>query len=84
MAADTAPAAYAIELVGMNGTVIITLSSDDLDWGTVKEVTSGMEDGLLKGVPRAREDEHGIPIERFHLDVGDRPTEHYLYVLDHF
>ena len=84
MAADTAPAAYEIELVDMNMTRITTLSSDDIDWGAVKQVTECMEDGLLKGVPRAREDENGIRIERFHLVVGNRPLAHGLHVLDHF
>ena len=84
MAADAAPAAYDIEIVDMNMTLITTLSSDDIDWGTVREVTKCMEDGLLQGVPRARDDEKGIRIEQFHLVVGNLPMEHGLYVLDHF
>ena len=42
MAAHTAPAANDIEIVDMNLTVIATLSSDDIDWGTVREVTKCM------------------------------------------
>ena len=75
MAADAAPAAYDIEIVDMNMTLITTLSSDDIDWGTVKEVTKCMEDGLLRGVPRAREDEHGIPIIRA-FPFGCRGSAH--------
>ena len=83
MAAHTAPAANDIEIVDMNLTVIATLSSDDIDWGTVRQVTQCIEDCLLRGVPRARE-EDGTRIEKFHLVVGKRPMEHGLYVLDHF
>ena len=83
MAAHTAPAANDIEIVDMNLTVIATLSSDDIDWGTVRQVTQCIEDCLLRGVPRARE-EYGTRIEKFRLVVGNRPMHPDLYVLDHF
>ena len=83
MAAHTAPAANDIEIVDMNLTVIATLSSDDIDWGTVRQVTQCIDDSLLRGVPRAREDD-GTRIEKFHLVGGNHLLDPDLHVLDHF
>ena len=72
MAADTAPAAYEIELIGMNGTVITTIPFSwliPLDI-TVQHLASAMERGAVPRVPPAHRDNNDMYMERFLLVMG--------------
>jgi len=84
MAAGTAPAAYDIELVGINGTVITTFTFEELEWETVGWLVGAMEENHVGGVPGARTDDDGVFMERFKLVAGNQCMEHDLYVLDYF
>ena len=86
MASDTAPTAYGIELVDMNGTAITTFTCEELDWETVGSMVEAMENDMVARIPGARTDGNGIFMERFKLVYGNPPVvmAHAFYVTDYF
>ena len=86
MASDTAPTAYGIELVDMNGTVITTFTYEELDWETVGSMVEAMENDMVAGIPGARTDGNGIFMERFKLVYGNPPVvmNHTRYLTEYF
>ena len=86
MAADTAPAAYDIEFVSINGTLITTISFEGLERNgtTVKCLAHMMEHGACPGVLAARTDENGWWMEQFVFLCEHSRMAPYDRVLDYY
>ena len=83
-AAESAPAVYTIQLVGMDGIVLTTFSFEEMELLSVGSLLDLMEDDRIDGVPGAQKDGRGIFMQHAEFrfwSMGIRPSLWHMHFI---